>query len=81
MRILILLLRSILWATLGAAGLTLLIVWRTSPEFPMTPRIAGTWFGIMWALCLVPSLATEFLVAHLKLELGDVDDRKVKRES
>jgi hypothetical protein len=77
MRILTLLWRSILWATLGAAGITSLIVWRTSLELPMTRHIVATWFGIMWALCLVPSLATQFLVDQLRRELGDVSDRKV----
>jgi hypothetical protein len=68
--------RSVVWATLAAAGITSLIVWRTSPEFPMTRHIVVTWFGIMWGLCLIPSLASELLIAHLRLELGDVRDRK-----
>jgi hypothetical protein len=68
--------RSVVWATLAAAGITALIVWRTSPEFPMTRHIVVTWFGIMWGLCLIPSLASELLIAHLRLELGDVRDRK-----
>jgi multisubunit Na+/H+ antiporter MnhE subunit len=76
MRIALLVMRSAVWATLVAGGITSLIVWRTSPEMPMTRHVVATLFGIMWALCLVPSMATEFLVAHLKLELGEVNDRK-----
>jgi hypothetical protein len=77
MRIQTVLWRSILWATLGAAAITSIIVWRTSPELPMTRHVVATWFGIMWVLCLIPSLATEFLVARMRLELGDVNDRNV----
>jgi len=76
MRILLLIVRSVVWATLGAAGITALIVWRTSPGFPITRHIVGTWFGIMWGFCIIPSLAAELLAAHLRLELGDVKDRK-----
>jgi len=76
MRILILIVRSVVWAALAAAGITGLIVWRTSPEFPMTRHIVLTWFGIMWGLCLVPILAVELLMARLRVELGDVRDRK-----
>ena len=76
MRILLLLVRSIVWTTVAAGVITSLIVWRTSPEIPMTRHIAVTWFGIMWGLCLVPSLASEILRARFRLELGDVSDRK-----
>jgi hypothetical protein len=76
MRILILIVRSVVWAALAAAGITGLIVWRTSPEFPMTRHIVVTWFGIMWGLCLIPSLALELLTARLELQIGDVRDRK-----
>jgi hypothetical protein len=72
MRILVLIARSAIWAALAAAGITSLIVWRASPEFPITGHIVITWFGIMSGLCIVPSLAMEVLVAHLRLELGDV---------
>jgi hypothetical protein len=76
MRILLLIARSVVWATLAAGGITALIVWRTSPEFPITRHIVVTWFGIMWGLCLIPSLASELLIARLRLQLGDVNDRK-----
>ena len=76
MRILILIARSLLWATVAAGGITGLIVWRASPEFPITRHIVVTWFGIMWGLCLIPSVASELLIAHLRLELGDVRDRE-----
>jgi hypothetical protein len=79
MRIFVLIVRSAVWAALAAGGITSLIVWRTSPEFPITRHIVVTWFGIVWCLCLIPSLASEFLVAHLKAELGDVSDRKGSR--
>ena len=42
----------------------------------MTRHVAVTWFGIMWGLCLFPSLASEILRARLRLQLGDVNDRK-----
>ncbi len=76
MRFLILIARSVLWTTLAAGGITGFIVWRASPEFPMTQHIVVTWFGIMWGLCLIPFLALELLTARLKLEIGDVRDRK-----
>jgi hypothetical protein len=76
MRILGLFVRSVVWTTLAAAVITSLIVWRTPPEIPMTRHIVVTWFGIMWSLCFVPSLASELLMARLRLELGDVNDRK-----
>lgn len=76
MRFLILIARSVLWTTLAAGGITGLIVWRASPEFPITRHIVVTWFGIMWGLCLIPSLALELLTARLRLQLGDVRDRK-----
>ena len=57
-------------------GITWLIVWRAPPEIPMTRHIVVTWFGIMWGLCLIPFLALELLTARLKLEIGDVRDRK-----
>jgi multisubunit Na+/H+ antiporter MnhE subunit len=75
-RILILIMRSVVWSTLGAAAITALIVWRASPEFPMTRHIVVAWFGIMWGLCLIPSLALELLTARLELQIGDVRDRK-----
>ena len=52
---------------MAAGVLTALIVWRTPPEIPMTRHIAVTWFGIMWGLCLIPSLASEILRARLRL--------------
>ncbi len=76
MRILLLLVRSVVWTTVAAGVLTALIVWRTPPEIPMTRHIAVTWFGIMWGLCLIPSLASEILMARLRLQLGDVNERK-----
>ena len=76
MRVLLLLVRSIVWTTVAAGVLTALIVWRTPPEIPMTRHVAVTWFGIMWGLCLIPSLASEILMARLKLQLGDVNERK-----
>jgi hypothetical protein len=76
MSILLLIVRSVVWATLAAAVITSLIVWRTSPGFPITRHIVATWFGIMWGFCFMPSLAAELLAAHLRLELGDVRDRK-----
>jgi hypothetical protein len=79
MRILVLIARSAVWAALAAGVITWVIVWRTSPELPITRHIVITWFGIVWCLCLVPSLAMEVLVTHLRLELGDVRDRKGTR--
>ncbi len=76
MRILALFVRAVVWTTVAAGVITSLIVWRTPPEFPMTRHIVVTWFGIMWGLCLIPSLASELLMARLRAQIGDVTDRK-----
>ena len=78
-RVLVLVLRACLWAALAAAAITALIVWRASPELPITRGIVATWFGIMWGLCVVPTLVMEFLRAYLILELGEVSDTKKSR--
>lgn len=78
-RILVLVLRGCLWAALAAGGITALIVWRASPELPITRGIVATWFGILGGLCLVPTLVMEFLRAYLILELGEVSDPKKSR--
>ena len=66
----LLLLRSICWATIAAACLTAVFVWLASKEMVLSPDVRRSLFMIMWGLAFVPSLAAELLNAHLGAELG-----------
>ena len=66
----LLLLRSICWATVGAAGLTALAMWLASKETPIMPDIRYSVFTITWCLVFIPSFVAELLNAHLGTELG-----------
>jgi len=66
----LLLLRSVCWATIAAAGLTALFVWLASKEMALSHEVRTSLFMIMWGLAFVPSLAAELLNAHLGAELG-----------
>ena len=60
------------WSAVAGAMVTLALWTATSPE--LEPRFpVATWLGLSWALAFVPVLVVQLGVAHLLLEIGEVD--------
>lgn len=71
LRVVLLVGRSVCWATLLGGGITAIVVWRSAPLPPMTRHMIVTVFGITWALAFILSLILELLTAHFAIETGD----------